>query len=181
MHGEVPLKRLPALGVWHMAYYQSRYGIRDVKLLDLLDYDKRSAKRVLIDEMGWRDYGGKHHESVFTRFYQGHILPTKWNIDKRKAHLSNLIFSGMGTRDEATRELAEPTYDPDLQTQDFDYVAKKLGWTAVELADILARPNVPHRAYATDVAQRKRYFNLMGLSKPARRVIGRLIPRAVGA
>ncbi|MEI2709148.1 MAG: hypothetical protein V9E96_09070 [Chitinophagaceae bacterium] len=34
----------------------------------------------------------KHYESVFTRFYQGYILPVKFSIDKRKAHLSNLNF-----------------------------------------------------------------------------------------
>lgn len=34
------------------------------------------------DEFGRNDYGGKHYESIFTRFYQGYILPTKYGLDK---------------------------------------------------------------------------------------------------
>jgi hypothetical protein len=71
---------------------------------------KSEAKKAIIEELGWRDYGGKHYESVFTRFYQGYILAKKFNIDKRKAHLSNLIFSGQITKQEALEELALPAY-----------------------------------------------------------------------
>ena len=42
-----------------------------VLLLDYLDYDKAAAKQLLIEKFGWVDYGGKHYESVYTRFYQG--------------------------------------------------------------------------------------------------------------
>ena len=34
-------------------------------------------------------YGGKHYESIYTRFYQAYLLPRKFDIDKRKAHYSN--------------------------------------------------------------------------------------------
>ena len=47
---------------------------------------------------GWEDYGGKHYESVYTRFYQGWILPHKFGYDKRRMHLSTLICSGQMTR-----------------------------------------------------------------------------------
>lgn len=174
--GALPLKKLPALGVWQMAYYQAKNKIRDVKLLDLIDYNKPAAKNELIEKLEWRDYGGKHYESIFTRFYQGYILPHKWNVDKRKAHLSNLIFSGMGTRAEALEELKSPTYEPLLQQEDISYVAKKLGWTDVEFRDVLAMPNVAHAVYGTDALARQRYFRVMGATKPARRVLSRLIP-----
>ena len=67
-------------------------------MLDYLDYDKQPTKRLLIDKYGWEDYGGKHYESVYTRFYQGWILPDKFGYDKRRMHLSTLICSGQMTR-----------------------------------------------------------------------------------
>ena len=118
---------------------------QDLKVLELVPYKKMEAKRLLIDEFGWRDYGGKHYESVFTRFYQGYILPTKYGIDKRKAHLSNLICNGEITRAQALEELSEPTDDPSRQQADKRYVAKKLGWSEAEFEDILGAAPPPSR------------------------------------
>ena len=61
--------------------------------------------KIISDKLNWTDYGGKHYESVYTRFYQSYILPVKHNIDKRRAHLSNLICSGQITRSYAINEL----------------------------------------------------------------------------
>jgi len=49
------------------------------------------GKTNVIDKYGWEDYGGKHYESMYTRFYQGWILPHKFGYDKRRMHLSTLI------------------------------------------------------------------------------------------
>ena len=98
-----------------------------VFLLNLLDYDKKKAKQEIIDKLEWRDYGGKHYESVFTRFYQGYILPKKFGIDKRKAHLTNLICSGQITREAAVKELEAPIYDSDQLRADYDFALKKTG------------------------------------------------------
>lgn len=153
-YGEVPLKQLPKLGVWQQLYYQRVKVISDVKILELVPYKKMEAMRFLMDEFGWRYYGGKHYESVFTRFYQGYILPNKYGIDKRKAHLSNLICNGEITRDEALVELAKPTYEADRQRADKVYVAKKLGWSEAEFDDILALPPRRHEEFGTDIRQR---------------------------
>jgi hypothetical protein len=51
---------------------------------------------------------GKHHESLFTKFYQGYILPTKFGVDKRRAHLSDRIRNGEMTRDEALTVIETP-------------------------------------------------------------------------
>lgn len=154
-YGEAPLRKLPALGAWNMQYYAKLRGIRLVPLLDLVGFSKSEAKRLLVEELGWRDYGGKHYESVFTRFYQGYVLPKKFGIDKRKAHLSNLVLSGEMTREQALRELQQPTYDEDLQQQDKEYVAKKLGFSAAEFEAVLSQPNRPHEEYGTDQRQRQ--------------------------
>jgi N-acetyl sugar amidotransferase len=151
--GEIPMKHLPKLGVWQRLYYQRVKLIQDLKVLELVPYKKTEAKRFLIDEFGWRDYGGKHYESVFTRFYQGYILPTKYGIDKRKAHLSNLICNGEITRSEALKELSKPTDDRERQQIDKRYVAKKLGWSEAEFEDVMALPPRAHEEFGTDALQ----------------------------
>ena len=154
--GELPMKHLPKLGVWQRLYYQQVKRIEDLRVLELIPYKKTEAMRLLTDEFGWRYYGGKHYESVFTRFYQGYILPTKYGIDKRKAHLSNLICNGEITRAEALEELAKPTDDPGRQKADKRYVAKKLGWSEWEFEDILALPPRPQAEFGNDASQSRR-------------------------
>jgi N-acetyl sugar amidotransferase len=167
-YGALPLRKLPALGFWQMTYYNRLRRIRDVRLLDLVDYNKNAAKALLAERYGWRDYGGKHYESVFTRFYQGYILPHKFNIDKRKAHLSNLICSEQLTRSEALKELEQPPYDPAMQVEDKRYVAKKLGFSDEEFEQVLRLPNRRHEDFASDVELRKRYFRLLAALEPLR-------------
>jgi len=109
-------------------------------ILNDLDYSKTRALEFLQAELGWRDYGGKHFESIYTRWYQGVYLPRKFGYDKRRSHLSSRICSGELTREFALDELSRPAYDPILQEQDHDYVAKKLGFTTTELAAIMTAP-----------------------------------------
>jgi hypothetical protein len=116
-------------------------------VLNYVPYDKSEAKKTIISELNWRDYGGKHYESVFTRFYQGYILPQKFKVDKRKAHLSNLIFSGQLTKDEALTELQEPIYPVHLFEQDYQFVIKKLGYTSDEFQAYLKQTPIPHQNY----------------------------------
>lgn len=170
--GSRKLKELPILGVWNQGRYTLLNGIRTWAPLDLIDYSKAGAKKLLMEELGWRDYGGKHYESVFTRFYQGYVLPKKFGIDKRRAHLSTLILNGEITRDEALAELQQPTYDEDLQAEDRDYVGKKLGFSEEEFDRILAAGPVPHEAYGTDARQRARYFQMVGTLSTLRRALG---------
>lgn len=170
--GEVPMRKLPALGIWQQAWYHHIRRIRSVHLLDLVDYSKAAAKTLLINELGWRDYGGKHYESIFTRFYQGYILPRKFDVDKRKAHLSSLILTGQMTREEALRELQQPTYDEDLQQQDKAYVAKKLGFSPEEFEAVLTAPNRRHEEFGTDAKGRKLYFDIAIAWGRARAMLG---------
>ena len=100
---------------------------RTVFLLDYLDYDKLATKRMLVERYGWEDYGGKHYESVYTRFYQGWILPHKFGYDKRRMHLSTLVCSGQMTRGAALEEITAPSYPPAWVEPDTAFVAKKLG------------------------------------------------------
>jgi N-acetyl sugar amidotransferase len=126
-------------------------GIRSVSPLNYIPYNKDLVKEELKNEMGWRDYGGKHYESVFTRFYQGYILPTKFHIDKRKAHLSTLICSGQISKERALLELKKPLYDEQLLRTDYDFVIKKLGLRQEEFEKILTTPPIPHTHYPIEL------------------------------
>ncbi len=144
-----PLKTFPLFGFREQYFYGQAKQIRTVKPLNLMEYSQSMAKETIKKELGWRDYGGKHYESVFTKFYQAYILPEKFNIDKRKAHLSNLVFSGQLSRAEAITALAEPLYDPITLKNDKEYVLKKWGLTEGEFEAIMQKPRVEHTAFKT--------------------------------
>ena len=141
-----PFKTYPLLDIKTRVMANIK-GIHSVSLLNLIPYNKEQAKQEMIAELGWRDYGGKHYESVFTRFYQGYILPTKFKIDKRRAHLATLICSKQLTREEAIIELTKPIYNSDLLRQDYDFVVKKLGLSTVEFEKIMNAPPIAHTEY----------------------------------
>lgn len=145
-----PIKDFPLLSFQKHAYYWKVKKIQWVSLLDYVDYDKATAKKIIESELGWRDYGGKHYESIITRFYQGYILPRKFGIDKRRAHLSTLIVSGQITRDEALEELKKPILEEAILKQDIEFVPKKLGITGEEFEAIMQLPPRGHYDYKTD-------------------------------
>ena len=134
------LQHFPLISVPRLVLSIVLHRPRWVFLLDYLDYDKTAAKRLLAESYGWQDYGGKHYESVYTRFYQGWILPHKFGYDKRRMHLSTLVCSGQMTRAAALEEIASPAYPPDWVEPDTVFVAKKLGITREEFAAIMAAP-----------------------------------------
>ena len=125
-------------------------GYSVLKPLNKIEYNKKAAKEILIKELGWRDYGGKHYESIFTKFYQAYILPNKFNIDKRKAHLSTLINSNQMTKEEALEELKKPLYNNQDLESDTEYVCKKLGFTRQEFQDYMKAPARSHYEFDSD-------------------------------
>jgi len=123
------------------------FGLR-IKLLPFLnnlEYDKKAAAQVLSQEVGWQDYGGHHHESVYTYFFQSYLLPRKFGIDKRKLGFSARIRSGKITRQEALDILAGSPYpeNPDI----VEYTRRKLELSEEELAAIMAAPVKTFRDY----------------------------------
>jgi N-acetyl sugar amidotransferase len=148
--GNGRLKDFPLLSIQRFAYLTKIRGIKVLDLLNLMPYNKEEAKRIIVEKLSWRDYGGKHYESIITRFYQGYILPKKFGIDKRKAHLSTLIASGQLGRDEALEELKKPIIEKELLRQDMEYVPKKLGITNAEFDEIINLPPKMHNEYPTN-------------------------------
>lgn len=139
MFGTRPLRRYPVMGMFEWKVLNPRVrGYRDVHVLDAVDYDRNRAKDVIASELGWRDYGGKHYESVLTRFGQGHYLPVKFGFDKRRAHLSGEIVSGKISRADAVRALEQPPYAGGDLEVDRAFVLRKLGFSRAQWDDIMA-------------------------------------------
>lgn len=157
--GSVRLKTYPIIGpIKRNFWYPEVRRIRTVAILNYLPYHYKEAKRVIAEELGWRDYGGKHYESVFTRYFQGYYLPHKFGFDKRLAHYSSLILSKQMTRAEALELMSTANYPEDLRAQDHEFIAKKLGISVEELEEIESRPPVHFSEYPNSLARDQRFF-----------------------
>jgi len=171
-YGTIKLKTFPFYDSKARNYYLKVKGIKTFDMLNYMPYNKKDVKEVIKTELDWIDYGGKHYESVFTRFYQGYILPQKFGIDKRKAHLSNLICSGQITKEEALNELEQPMYNSELLEIDKEYVLKKLGFSEKEFEDYMNAPRREHTEFKT----LQSIYNNYPILKPLK-PIGDLIKR----
>lgn len=164
VHGSVPLKSYPHFGFVKLFYYNFIRGIRNVSVLNYVDYNKERVMRTLQDELGWVYYGGKHYESIYTRFFQGYILPSKFNIDKRYGHCSDLINARQLTREQALEELSVNSYSEEMKEADLAYAAKKFSLTVEQFREILARPPSNYGSYknsARFVARLKTFVNFL--------------------
>lgn len=147
--GKKKLRTYPRLSAWKKLYLERSGKVNMFGILNYTDFDRNTVKDLLVNQLEWRDYGGKHFESIFTRFYQGYILPKKFGIDKRKFHLSVLVCSGQLTRQQAMAELDEAYYPDEIMKADREFVLKKLDISEEEFVSIMQQPRVPHAAYGS--------------------------------
>jgi N-acetyl sugar amidotransferase len=146
--GSVQLKNLPLTGMLkYKIFYEYFLGMRRVYLLDLIDYNKENAENVLKDLFNWQKYENKHYENIFTRFYEGYYLLKKFNFDKRKCYLSNLILSNQISKDDAAIALMNNPYDQNLINKDMAYIAKKLDFSLEEFKNLIDSPGKSYKDY----------------------------------
>ena len=146
--GTKPLHNFPTTSILrHKIWLPYVKGIRVVRPLNLVPYDKAAAIKLLVEKFGWQPYPQKHFESRFTRFYEGYWLPKKFGFDTRKVQFSSLIVTGQMTRAEALEKLKTPALDDATVRQEFEYVANKLGISTAELQGYLEAPNKTYRDY----------------------------------
>jgi len=149
--GTMPIKAFPTMSSIRLKLSKLfKLGGVYVEILNKINYSKHDAIRTLQTEFGWEDYGGKHYESTFTKFYQAYILLKKFNVDKRKVHLSALIRNNEISRDEALKELEQEPYAPADLKKDKAYVLKKLGFTEIEFDQIMNEKPKAHLDYRSD-------------------------------
>lgn len=140
---QVKLSSYPKLTFWD----QIQYNLNKNKFVDILNYKSFNKAEILVElkeKYDYNYYGGKHYESVFTRWFQGIYLPKKFNIDKRLIHLSALICSNQISREEALNEMKKPTYPLELQKKDEIYIMKKLELNESDYDEIM---NSPPKSY----------------------------------
>lgn len=147
VHGNRRLKTFPHFSYPYLFYVHVMRAIRSVSILNYIDFNKAEAMKILENDLGWQYYGGKHYESIYTRFVQGYILPVKFGVDKRYGHLSDLIRAGQITKELALEEMKKPAYPPELFKKDHAFVLKKFGLTAEEFEKIMNTPVRTFRAY----------------------------------
>ena len=147
-HGTGKLKDYPITNIlWHKVYLPYIKGIKLIRPLDFIPYNKDEAMQLLVNKFGYQKYPQKHFESRFTRFYEGYWLPMKFGFDTRKVQYSSLILTNQMTRKEALKNLSNPAYDPKTIKQDFEYIATKLGISAEELQSYMDAPNKTYKDY----------------------------------
>lgn len=162
-YGKGPkLKTYPKLTFWKSIYYRLFVQIESIQPLNYMNYNKSEAQEIIKRDIGWKDYGGKHHESLFTKFYQVYILPRKFGIDKRKCHLAALICSGQLSREEAFEVLSKPQLEKEQLAEEKRYVLKKLELSENEFEKIMISPVRRHDEFRTDKELWDRYFKFIG-------------------
>jgi N-acetyl sugar amidotransferase len=170
-YGKIKLKTYPGFNFKKFLYYSVVLKLSPISILNYIPYNKKEIKEFIARELDWRDYGGKHYESVFTKFYQAYILPKKFHIDKRKAHLSTLICAGQMTKEEALKELELPIYPAAELEQDKEYVLKKFGLSEKEFEEIMKLPVKRHEDFKSDARLKQGYMNFLKKTEKIRRII----------
>ena len=146
--GVKPLVNFPITSILrHKVYLRYFKRIRVVTPLNYIRYIKAEAMQLLMDRFAWQPYPQKHFESRFTKFYESYWLPKKFGYDTRRVQYSSLIVTGQMSRDEALEKLSRLPYDEETVTQDFEYVATKLGISTEELQGYMNGPNRSYKDY----------------------------------
>ncbi len=146
--GNNKFKSYPAIGVFDLVKYILLNKIKWIHFLDYFDYKKDDAGEFLKEKYNFKPYEYKHYESIFTRFYQGYILPKKFKIDKRILHLSTLIITNQITRNDAIRLLKNSPYSSEINLkEDKEYFLKKMNWNEKDLNNYINRPAKSHAQY----------------------------------
>jgi N-acetyl sugar amidotransferase len=153
-------------------WYPFIKGMRTVRPLNFMPYDKSLALQELESIVGYKPYPRKHGESLFTKIFQNYYLPTKFGFDKRLLHLSSLIASKQMSRDEAIAKLEEPLYDKAELENDITYFCKKLRLSRTDFDELMHAP-VHHYSEFPNWDRRYRYL------KNIQRLIGRIIGRDI--
>ena len=165
--GVKKLKTYPNFTLWDSFKFIILKRIKLVRFLNYIDYNKNEAGVLLKNEVGWRYPGGHHHESIYTRFYQGYLSPKKYGMDRRLISLSAQIRSGHISRREAINIINSPHYSDEEIIEDKKFIAKKFNLYEKEMDKILSLPNKSFKDYKT-------YFPLLKRMKKVIKLLSKL-------
>lgn len=170
-YGERPLESYNTINFFdYYLWYPFMKKMRTVRPLNYMHYNKAAAIEELEGTIGWRTYGRKHGESIFTKLFQNYYQPTKFGYDKRRPHLSSLIVTGQITREEALKKLEEPLYDPHELDDDISYFCKKLHISRKQFEEFMAAPAHHYTDFSNWDRQHERLKKLQSMVE---RLLGR--------
>ena len=148
--GSEPIDKLKFISSYRKYFDMKVTGLKTLRLLDYIDYNRAKAFKELYDFCGFEYYGRKHLENILTAFVQLYWLPKRFGVDKRTSHLSSMIVSGQMTRQEALDELAEPMYDEALMDEYIKIIKEKLCISDDEFNSMMNAPTHAHTEYKTE-------------------------------
>lgn len=161
--GTIPLKDYPIVGFFkYWFYYPFVKKFRVISPLNYISYSKKEAIRILNEVYGWQNYGEKHEESLWTKFFQSYFLIKKFGYDVRKPYYSSLILSGEMTREEALKALTNMPSERSLQ-QTLEIVLEKLKLTPQQWQSIMESPKKDYTEYANNhklYLLKQKYFDV---------------------
>jgi hypothetical protein len=160
--GKQKIRDFPGISISKLFYFSMIRKIRMHRPFNILDYSKEKAREFLKQEYEWRDYGGHHHESVFTRYAISQWLPQKHGIDKRIVSLSAQIRSGMLSREDALKQLSTPPIGDEAAKEDLGFVKSKLGISNDEYEKIWMSPCRNFTDYPSSYPLFSRYRKMAG-------------------
>ncbi len=144
--GKKKITSFPIMGFWDLVTNICIRRIKEIRLLEYVEYNKDTVDQLLSLKLGWTYYGGHHHESMYTRFFQSYYLPHKFGIDKRKLEYAAQVRSGQMGRKEALEKIKEPyLFDPEIVS----YTITKLNLTEEEFDTIMKLPKKSFLDYPT--------------------------------
>ncbi len=156
-HGKRKLKEYQLTNIlWHKLWLPYIKGVKLIRLIDYMPYNKKEAENILVNNYGFQTYPQKHFESRFTRFYESYWLYERFGYDTRRVQFSSLILTNQMTREEALKELETAPYDKENIIHEFEYVANKLNISTSELRNYF---NMPLKTYC-DYKNQENLYNL---------------------
>jgi len=156
-YGNHSLKTFPNLWLSDFVRWAAVGGIKRIRPLYYVDYQKERVKNFLSEQYGWQWYGGHHLENRFTAFVNTYYLPRRYNIDMRLLGYSALIRSEQMTREEGLELLRRPV---EIDSELIELVRRRLGFSDWEFEHVMRRPKKTYTDFATykQIFRRTRWF-----------------------
>lgn len=142
--GRRKMKTYPNMSLRQFIMWSGLYGIRRVRPIYNITYNKEVVKRQLSERFGWQWYGGHHLENRYTAFFYQYVLPRRGKSDLRQLGTAALVRSGQLTRIEGLKSLEEEVHCPE---ELLGLVRKRFEMTVDELERAVSQPTKSWREF----------------------------------
>ena len=143
------------LELWRIFQYVVLKGIKVVPVLYYMNYVRKDAEKVIVDELGWVNTGAHYYDDLYQSLMT-YLLRVKFGIDRRVFNYSALVRSGQMSRDEALERTGEVYVIEDPEV--IRLCIKRLGLTREEFDEFVKAPTRTFKDYPS-------HYNLIRLFK----------------